>query len=65
MLEPVAEIWQFFSKSKSKSGKLGKISKTSFGYVQNHIFQVKKMQKNSPKTQTYPNLISRWDIYDV
>jgi hypothetical protein len=43
MLEPVAEIWQFFSKS--KSGKLGQISKTSFGYVQKHIFQVKNAKK--------------------
>jgi len=38
MQEPVAEIWQFFSES--KSGKLGQTSKTSFGYVQNHNFQV-------------------------
>jgi hypothetical protein len=57
MLEPVAEIWQFFSKS--KSGKLEEISKTSFGYVQNHSFQVKKMQKKSHKSQTDPNLVSR------
>jgi hypothetical protein len=47
MLEPVAEIWQLFSKS--KSGKLGQISKTSFGYVQKHIFQVKKCKKIPPK----------------
>jgi len=47
MLEPVAEIWQLFSKS--KSGKLGQISKTSFGYVQKHIFQVKKCKIIPPK----------------
>jgi hypothetical protein len=54
MLEPVAEIWQIRANFKNIRWKCPKA-----------FFQVKKMQKKSPKTQTDPNLVSRWDIYDV